>query len=182
MEYYDPERTLETKRCFLRPLIDEDAAGLYRQIAADEEVSRYYLIEGIKGPDDPALLRIIHCFPDRKQYAFAIIEKSSGEFMGYIHQCTGMNVYMRTVEVGYALGRTYWNRGYMTEALGAFISLLFEKGVHKVCATHIRENAASGRVMAKCGMQCTGEKKEELFYKSKYHDVLYYELIAPARD
>ena len=49
MEFYDPALVLETEHCILRPLIDEDAAGLYRQIASDEEVSRYYLIEGISG-------------------------------------------------------------------------------------------------------------------------------------
>ena len=99
---------------------------------------------------------MIEAFRQTRKYILAIVLKESGEVIGNILQCNGTNRYMNTVEVGYAIGKKYWNKGYMSEALKAMIDLLFESGVHKVNACHIPENIASGRVMEKCGMKYEG--------------------------
>jgi ribosomal-protein-alanine N-acetyltransferase len=77
-------------------------------------------------------------------------------------------------EIGYVLGRKFWNRGIMPDALKGIIQILFrDKAIERVWATHHVENVASGRVMAKAGMQCEGILRKYLLTPN---------LEPPARD
>ena len=51
-------------------------------------------------------------------------------------------------EVGYWLGREFWGRGIATEALAAFLGI---EGRRPLYAYVARQNAASRRVLEKCG-------------------------------
>ena len=56
-------------------------------------------------------------------------------------------------EIGYVLGKNYWGRGLMTEALKAVLDFCFtQAGFQKVKARYASLNLASGRVMEKAGM------------------------------
>ena len=60
--------------------------------------------------------------------------------------------------VGYALGRPFWNRGYATEAARA--GLRWAKrdwGRKVVVAGHFADNPASGQVLCKAGFLYTGD-------------------------
>jgi [ribosomal protein S5]-alanine N-acetyltransferase len=55
--------------------------------------------------------------------------------------------------LGYWIGRPYWGRGYASAAASAVIALAFScLEVDTVTASHITRNAASARVLEKCGM------------------------------
>jgi len=59
--------------------------------------------------------------------------------------------------VGYCLGRDWWRRGYMSEALSAALDYLFDEvGFLRMTAKHDTNNPASGRVMRSCGMRYEG--------------------------
>ncbi|HEY8090356.1 MAG TPA: GNAT family protein [Polyangiaceae bacterium] len=59
--------------------------------------------------------------------------------------------------VGYWLGRTYWGRGIASEALAEFVARHeTTRPLHAFVATG---NAASIRVLAKCGFRPTGERE-----------------------
>ena len=103
--------------------------------------------------------------------------KETGEVIGMINQCNKMNPYFRNVEVGYAIARKYWNRGYCTEALVAMIDLLLSRGVHKVFCQHVLENEASEKVMIKAGMKKEGLRRDELYYRDRYWDVNCYYVL-----
>jgi RimJ/RimL family protein N-acetyltransferase len=61
-------------------------------------------------------------------------------------------------EVGYWLGRPYWNRGYATEALRAGLSWARREWRKKaVFAGHFADNPASGQVLCKAGFLYTGD-------------------------
>ena len=63
-------------------------------------------------------------------------------------------------EIGYCIGRQWWHRGIMTEALQAVVDFLFrEVGVNRVEARHDTNNPHSGDVMKKCGMQYEGTSR-----------------------
>lgn len=63
----------------------------------------------------------------------------------------------RCAQVAYCLCRALWNRGYMTEALGAVTDFLLGRvGCLRVECAHAADNPASGRVMEKCGFQRLG--------------------------
>ena len=89
-----------------------------------------------------------------------------------------MNPYFPNVEIGYALGRAYWNQGYMTEALTEVIRYSFENlRLHRVEAQHEVDNGASGAVMRKCGMKKEGTLRGRLYNKGKYVDVDLYSIL-----
>jgi RimJ/RimL family protein N-acetyltransferase len=61
-------------------------------------------------------------------------------------------------EIGYFLGRPFWNRGYATEAVRAALKWVkrdWRKSV--VVAGHFADNPASGQVLCKAGFLYTGD-------------------------
>jgi RimJ/RimL family protein N-acetyltransferase len=61
-------------------------------------------------------------------------------------------------EIGYALGRRFWNRGYATEAVRAGLKWVkrdWRRNV--VVAGHFADNPASGQVLCKAGFLYTGD-------------------------
>ena len=61
-------------------------------------------------------------------------------------------------EIGYWLGRTFWGRGFASEATAA--ALVWARdiwGKRCILSGHFIDNAASGRVLAKAGFLYTGE-------------------------
>ena len=77
------------------------------------------------------------------------------------------------MEVGYLIHPEYHGKGYMTEALIAFIQDLFSLGLEEVIAGAFEENPASLRVMQKAGMTLL-DKSDELEYRGKVHRCIYY--------
>ena len=59
-------------------------------------------------------------------------------------------------QVGYWLGRRYWGRGVATKALSAFLDLVTTRPLFAHVARH---NAASLRVLEKCGFTVIGCEK-----------------------
>ncbi len=61
-------------------------------------------------------------------------------------------------EIGYALDRRYWNRGYATEAVrGALRWVKRDWRRNVVVAGHFADNPASGQVLCKAGFLYTGD-------------------------
>ena len=96
--------------------------------------------------------------------------------MGFLNEQTREG---GTVEIGYVLHPDFWNRGYMTEAVGVVIRELFRMGASAVRAGHFEENASSRRVMEKNGMAPI-PFSEELDYRGSVHRVLYREITREA--
>jgi RimJ/RimL family protein N-acetyltransferase len=61
-------------------------------------------------------------------------------------------------EIGYALARPFWNRGYATEAVrGALKWVRRDWRRNVVVAGHFADNPASGQVLCKAGFLYTGD-------------------------
>jgi RimJ/RimL family protein N-acetyltransferase len=61
-------------------------------------------------------------------------------------------------EIGYWLGRTFWNRGYATEACRAALVWARREWRRKlIVAGHFADNPASGAVLCKAGFLYTGD-------------------------
>ncbi|THD58679.1 MAG: N-acetyltransferase [Phenylobacterium sp.] len=64
-------------------------------------------------------------------------------------------------EIGYALGRPFWNRGYATEAARAGLKWAKRDWGRKVVvAGHFADNPASGQVLIKAGFLYTGDVEQ----------------------
>ena len=67
----------------------------------------------------------------------------------------------KIAELGYWIGKPYWNYGYATEAAKAIVTYGFDVvELTNIHAFYLKRNPASGRVLEKIGMQF-----EELFPK-----------------
>ncbi|KKL20477.1 hypothetical protein LCGC14_2455040, partial [marine sediment metagenome] len=72
-------------------------------------------------------------------------------------------------ELGYWVGKPYWDQGFCTEAAYAVLRYAFrEMGLVRVHAAHLWRNPSSGRVMQKIGMQHEGRRRQH----TKKWDVL----------
>ena len=63
-------------------------------------------------------------------------------------------------ELGYWIARPYWGQGFAIEAAAAALEIARLLGHTQVRAGHFLDNPASGRVLAKIGMEPTGRVVE----------------------
>lgn len=81
-------------------------------------------------------------------------------------------------ELGYWVGRPFWNRGYATEAVRAVIAFGFETlGLNRIWARHLTRNPASGRVMVKAGMRFEGILRQHVIKWERPEDLAAYAIV-----
>ncbi|MBC6612712.1 GNAT family N-acetyltransferase [Hymenobacter sp. BT507] len=109
---------------------------------------------------------------------FAIELRETNQFIGGI----GITVEPRfnRAEAGYWVGKPFWNKGFATEALRAVLAFGFETlELHKIFATHLTENPASGKVMQRAGMHWEAELHQHVRKNEQYLDLMQYQLTRP---
>jgi RimJ/RimL family protein N-acetyltransferase len=82
---------------------------------------------------------------------------ANGKFLGWFCLRPGPDADITNVDLGYRLHRASWNQGLATEGSRALIDRGFtELGVRRIFAHTMTLNAASRRVMEKCGLTFVG--------------------------
>lgn len=163
---------LETERLTLRKMTMHDAADVYHY-ARDREVARHVLWEAHQSVwESRAYIRfLLYQYRNGEPGSWGIVLKETGRVVGTIGYMS-YNADNSTVEIGYSLAREHWGKGLMTEALDAVIGETFRVlKLHRIEAMHFTDNPASGRVMAKCGMQHEGHMRERICCKGVFRDV-----------
>ena len=176
---FNPDIILETQRLILRYMRITDKHDIFVNISHDKDVLKYFIDKYLEQEEESRLDKTIDFCLKNERYLFAIVLKETNETIGMILQCSTPTEMFNTTEVGYAIGKKHWNKGYTTETLDIFIDFMFSLGIHKVTASCFLENVASKRVMEKCEMMYEGIKKDEVYYHDKYNDLMYYYLINP---
>ena len=150
-------QTIETSRLILRRAVREDAEPMFRNWASDPEVTKYLTwpphenIEVTKN----LLVRWIGEYEKDDYYHWMIVLKETGEPIGSLIASTVGRA--QSAHIGYCIGKAWWHRSIMSEALQAVIEYLFDEvGYHRIEAMHDPNNPNSGRVMRKCGMKYEG--------------------------
>ena len=101
-----------------------------------------------------------------------------GKAIGGISVAHGQDVYRRSAELGYWLNPACWGRGIMTEAVRRICGMAFaETDVCRIYAEVFAPNAASRRVLEKCGFALEGVKKRSVYKNGEYSDSCMYALI-----
>jgi RimJ/RimL family protein N-acetyltransferase len=146
---------IETPRLRLRGLRPEDAVGL-ATLANDFEVARMVAtLPHPYGLEEADAFIAAKTLPGAEP-VFAIEHLSFG-LIGLMGFQRGDEPYR---EVGYWLGRTYWGRGFATEALtGALAWARDVGGARAIVSAHFDDNPQSGRVLTKAGFLYTGVVK-----------------------
>ncbi len=87
------------------------------------------------------------------------------------------------LQIGYCIGRKWWHKGIMAEALLKVIEFLFDEvGANRIEAVHDPNNPNSGRVMLKCGMKYEGTLRSAAVNNQGITDVAYYSILRSDRD
>lgn len=171
--------TLETARLILRPFRMDDAADVQR-LAGDREVAHNTMLVPHPYEDGEAERWIgthQEIFESGQGVTFAIVRRADGAFMGSI----GLTIFEkhRSAELGYWLGKPYWNNGYTTEASRVVLQYGFQqRNLHRIHAKFYTRNPASGRVMQKLGMQPEGVLREHILKWGVFEDVAMYGMLA----
>lgn len=170
--------TIETERLRLRWLAPADVPALFA-IFGDAEVCRYWSSPPL--PDTAAaeaLLREIEAsFTARSLFQWGIAERDSDAVIG---TCTlaSLSAEHRRAEVGFALARSAWGRGYLAEALPALLAFGFDTlGLHRIEADVDPRNARSIRVLERVGFQREGFMRERYHLAGEIQDAVMYGLL-----
>jgi RimJ/RimL family protein N-acetyltransferase len=138
--------SFETERLALRPLRRDDVDILLR-LDADPEVMRY--ITGGRPSTREEVADVVETALGQRWIAS---ERASGEIVGWFGLWRPDDRPGER-ELGYRLHRWAWGQGFATEGSRALIDLAFNGlGAHRVWAETMAVNAASRRVMERCGM------------------------------
>ena len=169
--------TLLTSRLRLRPAIAEDAPALHG-CYGDPEVMRYWG-EAPSGDMKQTTARLAASLDiDPAWHAtWAILLRDSGQVIGmmnYNHRAPAA----KRLEIGYALARPHWRRGYMTEAIHAFLQHCFAGlKTHRVEALVDHRNTESIRFTEALGFRQEGLLRDRICVAGEYRSLLMFALL-----
>jgi ribosomal-protein-alanine N-acetyltransferase len=170
--------SLKTERLLLRAFVLEDAPRV-RLLAGEKEIASNTL--AIPHPYEEGMAEAWigthqEGFDKGNLITFAIVLRSSDELIGAI----GLTVNQEhaNAELGYWIGKPYWNHGYCTEAAEEVLRYGFEQlDLNRIYATHLRRNPASGRVMKKLGMMHEGCRRKHVLKWGVFEDLEMYGIL-----
>lgn len=164
---------LKTERLLLRPLTETDA-DIEVEIGTDPDVMKY-----VAEPETAA--EVIRDMPKYVRRCaggcigiWCLIERSTNEKLGTAcllplpieeddtnwDLVTGDDLPACEIEVGYMLRKSAWGKGYATEACSRLLRFAFEETLmEKVVAVTDPDNAASRKVIEKCGLVYEGMRR-----------------------
>ena len=151
---------LETARLTLRPLQALDAARI-AALACDSGLAR--TTASMPHPYSRAAAEAFvagAAAADLHRDVVFAIDGEDGDLVGTLGLSLRDGAHRSDLapELGYWLGRPYWGRGYMTEAVsGALDWVRDEWGKRYVMAGHFADNPRSGQVLINAGFLYTGE-------------------------
>ncbi len=171
------DKVITTERLILRGWRDSDANRLYC-LASVPEIGRGAGWLPHKNPDySKAIIRSILASDGE----YAIVLKDAEDLpIGSIGISIGRSEkrgIMRDdeAEVGYWIGKDYWNRGYATEALSELIRIAFtDIGLNRIWCSFFDGNLQSLAVTRKCGFRYD-HKNENLYnsmLKTNYNETM----------
>ena len=171
---------LETDRLILRRFVETDIEDIFNNWSNDPEVTKFLRwqphgdISVTRGFMEDKLL----AYEKPDYYLWAMELKATGQVIGTIG-VGRHNDGPRSATMGYAMGRAWWNMGYMSEALGRVVRFLFEEvGMNRVEAQHDTRNPGSGRVMQKAGMTYEGTLRQSGMNNQGVCDEAYWAILA----
>ena len=166
---------LTTQRLKLRPFTLADATDVQR-LAGDRLIASTTLRIPHPYTDGMAEQWIEthrRDFEEGKLVNFAITRSPHGFLTG----CIGLTIDKdhNNAELGYWIGKPYWNQGYATEAARRAIKYAFEVlDLNRVHASHFARNPQSGRVMQNIPLIHEGILTQHIKKWQQYEDIVIY--------
>ena len=170
--------TLTTPRLLLRPFDLADAPDVHR-LAGERAIAS--TTQNIPHPYEEGMAEQWigthqEHYEHGRQVILAIVLRADNALMGGIG--LRLNPPHSNAELGYWLGVPYWNQGYGTEAARAMVAYGFEiLGLHRIHASHMTRNPASGRIMQKIGMTHEGHLRQHVNKWGGFEDIEIYGIL-----
>lgn len=173
---------METERLILRDYCATDFEGYYR-LKTDPK-TMYYL-QDIQLSDREAGYAEFQMVledmrqPDRRLYFIHAEGKDTREQVGSVgYTVTDFTPVGKLVHAGYFIYPRFWGMGYTTEALKRIVEFAFsENDVYRISTGCLAENAASERVMEKCGFTKEAERVDCQWHDGKMKTRVEYRLL-----
>jgi len=170
--------TIVADRVRLRWIEDADEAALYTMFS-DPEVMRYWSSLPLRGQDEARRLvaEIHEGFDHRRFLQWGIARQDDNQLIG-----TATLFYLDSnnlrAEIGYALVRREWHRGYMREALQALLGFSFEElRLQRIEADVDPRNEPSAKLLQGLGFQKEGILRERWRATGEVQDSVIYGLL-----
>ena len=146
-------KLVETDRLFITEMTADMAMDVHKN-SLDEEIRRFVPDEVFETPEEAEetveFLMSQYGTADGP-LVYAVLLKDGEKNIGYVQL---VPIGEGKWEIGYHVAKPYTCKGYATEAVTAFLPVMAEKvGIHEVYGIRLLENAASGRVLEKCGFE-----------------------------
>jgi ribosomal-protein-alanine N-acetyltransferase len=170
---------MESQRCLLRPLVEEDSDWL-TDLIADREINRYLLGEKVESLEKARKAADAMIYLDLMRGAFgewAIQDKQSGVIHGYagLGKLRPWSGRSDEIAISYVLRRSSWGQGLASEVAGRLVLYGFEaQRLERIMAVVLARNDASKRVLEKIGMKFV--KRLDLHHGERLE---YYRIDAP---
>lgn len=147
--------TIETERLILRPWRESDAAALFKY-AGDPDVGPIAGWPPHRSVEDSLeVIRTVFAAPE----VYAVVLKDTGEPVGscgimFSDGLHSADMQRGEAEIGYWIGKPYWGRGFIPEAVRVLLSRSFnDLALDAVWCGYYDGNAKSKRVCEKCGFR-----------------------------
>jgi RimJ/RimL family protein N-acetyltransferase len=163
--------TLNTDRLILRPFTHGDGPQV-QELAGDRAIAE--MTANIPHPYEEGVAEewiATHqkAFENKQSLTLAITRKNHDKIIGAIG--LEINTNHHYAELGYWIGKPYWNQGYCTEAAREVVSYGFEKlKLNRIQSRNMLKNPASARVMEKIGMRREGILRQSLYRFGSFED------------
>ena len=168
----------ESERLLFRKFLLSDAKDLLL-IRSNDDVMRFMDVPRHNSiSDSEKLIQLIdESYKKESGIDWSIIEKHSNSFIGYIGFIRIFPEHCRA-EIGYALKREYWGKGYMYETINRIVRFGFENmKLHSIEANVNPENERSKKVLEKIGFKKEAYFRENYLFDGKFLDSIIYSLL-----
>jgi len=172
------ELKIKGKQINLRKLKKSDAFSIQRN-AKDFEIARYTTIPHpytLKNAED--FIKLTHLKINKKKaFEYGIELKETRGIIGMIG-LMNIDYNNKNAEVGYWLGKKYWGKGIMKEAIKLIINFGFKKlMLVRIYARVMHPNIASAKLLEKSGFEYEGTMRKSTFRNGNWMDNLNYSIL-----
>lgn len=146
---------IETNRLVITELKMEMAESLHKN-SLDEDTRRFVPDEVFETVEEAAetIKYLLKCYQTGNGPLVYAVTLKDGALAGYVQAVPLGDEW----EIGYHIGGSYTRKGYATEAVKAFLPAVMKQlGISRMIGVCLSDNAASVKVMERCGFVKTFE-------------------------
>ncbi len=172
------ELKIEGKQINLRKLKKSDAPSIFKNVN-DKTITKFTTIPY------PYRLKMAYDFikmthremRKKKVFGLGIELKGTGKIIGMI-SLMKVDYENRNAEIGYWLGREYWGKKIMKEAVNLILRFGFKKlKLVRIYARVVHPNISSAKLLEKSGFQYEGRMRKTTLADGQWLDDLRYSIL-----